>query len=58
VELTPVDPRSADEIERALAEFARGVNAGLVVPQTIFAYDHRELIIRLATICRLYIRTG
>jgi putative tryptophan/tyrosine transport system substrate-binding protein len=53
VELTSVDPSSTDQIERGLAAFARGANGGLVVPGTILAYDHRDLIIALAAKYRL-----
>jgi putative ABC transport system substrate-binding protein len=36
------------EIERAVTEFARVANGGLIVPGSSLANDHRELIIGLA----------
>ena len=54
VELTPVGVRDADEIERGIAEFARGSNGGLIVvgpPSSLSA--RRELIVTLAARHRL-----
>jgi putative ABC transport system substrate-binding protein len=48
VELRPVDARDAREIERAVSEFARFPNGGMIVTGTGFALTHRELIIALA----------
>jgi ABC-type uncharacterized transport system substrate-binding protein len=48
VELSPIDVRDAGEIERAVAEFARGSNGGLIVPGSPSQGVHRELIIALA----------
>ena len=48
VELRPVDLRDADEIERAVAAFARSSNGGLIVTASGSALVHRELIIRQA----------
>ncbi|MGC2334806.1 MAG: ABC transporter substrate-binding protein, partial [Pseudolabrys sp.] len=48
VELSPVGLREAGEIERAITEFARMANSGLIVPGSSLANDHRELIIGLA----------
>jgi putative ABC transport system substrate-binding protein len=48
VELTPVNLRDADEIERAVTVFARSPNGGLIVTASALADVHRELIIRLA----------
>jgi putative ABC transport system substrate-binding protein len=48
VELSPVGLREAGEIERAITEFARMANGGLIVPGSSLANDHRELIIGLA----------
>jgi len=48
VELSPVGLRDAGEIERAVTEFARVPNGGLIVPGSSLANDHRELIIGLA----------
>jgi ABC-type uncharacterized transport system substrate-binding protein len=48
VELTPVDLRSAEGIERAVAAFARGRNGGLIVTAGNLGVIHRELILGLA----------
>jgi putative ABC transport system substrate-binding protein len=48
VELSPVGVRDAQEIERALAAFARGSNDGLVVTSSALAQVHRDLIVMLA----------
>jgi putative ABC transport system substrate-binding protein len=47
VELTPVNVRDTDEIERNVATFARSGNGGVIVTAGGTAV-HRELIIRLA----------
>jgi ABC-type uncharacterized transport system substrate-binding protein len=48
VELSPVDVRDADEIERAVSAFARGLNGGLIVTGSALAIVHRKLITTLA----------
>ena len=48
VEVTPVNVRDADEIERAVAAFARAPNGGLIVTATGLAAVHRDLIVALA----------
>ena len=48
VELTPVDVNEAAEIERAIADFARVPNSGLVVTGGALVLTHRKLIIALA----------
>jgi putative ABC transport system substrate-binding protein len=48
MELTPVSVSDASEIERAVTEFARSSNSGLVVPGSALALVHRDLIIGLA----------
>jgi putative tryptophan/tyrosine transport system substrate-binding protein len=54
VELTPVGVRSADEIERGIAAFARSANGGLiVVGPGSSVQPHRNLIIALAARHRL-----
>jgi putative ABC transport system substrate-binding protein len=53
VEVSPVDARDAKEIERAITEFARGSNGGLIVTASASAVSHRELIITLAAQHRL-----
>jgi putative tryptophan/tyrosine transport system substrate-binding protein len=54
VELTPIGVRSADEIERSIAAFARPENSGvIVVGPTSSVQPHRSLIIALAARHRL-----
>jgi putative ABC transport system substrate-binding protein len=53
MELRPVDARDADEIERAIKAFARGVNGGLLVTGSSATTSHRNLIIGLAAQFRL-----
>ena len=50
---SPIDVRNAGEIERAIAEFARSPNGGLIVLPNGLAFVHRELIITLAARHRL-----
>ena len=52
-ELTPIDVRDPGEIERAIGEFARERNGGLIVTGSQSAVTHRDLIISLATRYRL-----
>jgi putative ABC transport system substrate-binding protein len=49
VELTPVQVRDADEIERGVTSFALGPNDGMIVTASALAVVHRDLIIALAT---------
>jgi putative tryptophan/tyrosine transport system substrate-binding protein len=53
VEVSPVDIRNAGEIERALTEFARSPNGGLILTSSALANVQRDLIIRLAAKLRL-----
>ena len=53
VELTPIDVRDPDKIERAIAAFALERNGGLIVTASQRALTHRDLIISLATRYRL-----
>jgi putative ABC transport system substrate-binding protein len=53
VELSAIDLRDGDEIERAVAAFAQGSNGGLIVVPNALAVVHRELIIMLAARHRL-----
>ena len=53
VAVTPVGMRDAVEIERALTEFVRSPNGGLIVTSSILAEVHRELIIALTARHRL-----
>jgi putative tryptophan/tyrosine transport system substrate-binding protein len=53
VELSPVDVRDADEIERGIIAFARSPNGGLIVTASVLATRHRDLIVMLAARHRL-----
>jgi putative tryptophan/tyrosine transport system substrate-binding protein len=53
VELSPLDVRDADEIERAVTVFARAPNGSLIVVVGAQAAVHRDLIITLASRYRL-----
>lgn len=53
IELYPIDSRDAGEIERAVTEFARERNGGLIVTGSPSAVTHRKLIISLALQHRL-----
>jgi putative ABC transport system substrate-binding protein len=48
VEVSPVNVRDANEIERAVAAFARSPNGGLIITGSALAVVHRHLIITLA----------
>ena len=48
VEASPVNVRAADEIEHAVATFARSANGGLIVTGSAAASTYRDLIIALA----------
>src|SRR5262249_23598726 len=45
VDVSPVDIRNSDEIERAVREFARGPNGGLILTSSALANVRRDLII-------------
>ena len=53
MELSPIDVRDGDKIERDIAAFARESNGGLIVTASSGAVAARELIIilRLGTGC-------
>jgi putative ABC transport system substrate-binding protein len=53
MEMTPILVREADEIERGIANFARGPNGGLIVPVSARAISHRQLILEQAARHRL-----
>jgi putative tryptophan/tyrosine transport system substrate-binding protein len=53
MEASPIDLRDVREIERAIVDFARSPNGGLVVLPSGLSSIHRELIIELATRHRL-----
>jgi putative tryptophan/tyrosine transport system substrate-binding protein len=48
MELTSIDIRDADTIERGISSFARQVNGGLIVPATPLSTVHLETIIAVA----------
>jgi putative ABC transport system substrate-binding protein len=48
IQLTPVDARDPDEIERGVTAFSREPNGGLIVTASAVTVTHRDLIIRLA----------
>jgi putative tryptophan/tyrosine transport system substrate-binding protein len=48
VELTPIDVRNSDEIERDVGAFALGANGGLIVTSNALTSLHLNLIITLA----------
>jgi putative tryptophan/tyrosine transport system substrate-binding protein len=48
VDVTPVSMEDANEIERGIADFARGGNGGLIVTPNSSASIHRALIVELA----------
>jgi putative ABC transport system substrate-binding protein len=53
VDVSPIGVRDAGEIKRAIREFARGSNDGLIVPASALTNLHRSLIIKLAAEYRL-----
>jgi putative ABC transport system substrate-binding protein len=53
IEVSPINVGDTDEIERALAVFARMPNGGLIVTGSALAVLHRDLIIALAARHRL-----
>ena len=53
MELTPVDPTNASEMDRGISDFARRPNGGIVVPNTTGALAARDRIIALAAQHRL-----
>jgi putative ABC transport system substrate-binding protein len=53
VELSPINVRSASEIESAIVEFARFQNGGLIVTANALVSAHRDLIVALAAKHRL-----
>ena len=53
VEISPVNVTDAGEIERDVADFARGANGGLIVASSPLAAFHRDRIVTLAARHRL-----
>jgi ABC-type uncharacterized transport system substrate-binding protein len=48
VQVSPIGTQSAEEVERAIAAFARSPNGGLIVTPSASATVHRNLIVTLA----------
>src|SRR5262245_34730364 len=48
IDVIPVNVRDAGEIERAVADFARSANGGMVVTGSALAVTHRKLLVALA----------
>ena len=48
VEVSPIDARSAVEMEQKITAFARGTNGGLIVTPSPFSVFFRDLIVKLA----------
>ena len=53
IDLSVIDSRDANEIERALATFGREPNGGIIVTGSVSAIAHRKLIISLSRRYRL-----
>ena len=53
MQVSPLDIRDAGEMERAVAEFARSANGGLILTSSALANVYRDLIISLAARYRL-----
>ena len=53
VEVSPINPRDAGEIERGIVALARAGGGGLIVTATALANVHRDLIVGLAARHRL-----
>ena len=48
VDVTPINVRGAEDIERQIARFARPSDSGLIVTGSALAVHHRDLIVTLA----------
>jgi putative ABC transport system substrate-binding protein len=48
LEVSPINVREADEIERAISSFAQSANGGLIVTASALSAVHSDLIIALA----------
>jgi putative ABC transport system substrate-binding protein len=53
MEVSPINLRNVDAIERGIAAFAAAPNGGLIVPPAALATTHRDVIIKLAARYRL-----
>jgi putative ABC transport system substrate-binding protein len=53
VDLSPIDPRTADGIERGVTALSRTPNSGLIVTATASAQIHQNIIVSLAERYRL-----
>jgi putative ABC transport system substrate-binding protein len=49
IELSAINTQEADEIERAVAAFAREPNGGLIVTASVFGANHPDVITGIAT---------
>jgi putative ABC transport system substrate-binding protein len=66
IDLSAIDVRDADQIDRAVAEFARGSNDGLIVTANRFGANHPDAIVAIAAKHKLpavypsktYVRAG
>ena len=48
IDVSAINERDADEIERSISDFARSPNGGLVVTASSFTAEHHNLIVTLA----------
>jgi putative tryptophan/tyrosine transport system substrate-binding protein len=48
IEVTPINVRDPADLQQAIADFARGLNGGLVITSGAAPVRHRALIVRLA----------
>ncbi len=53
MELSAIDLRDADEIEHAVASFARGASGGLIVTASTFGANHPDILAAFAARYRL-----
>jgi putative tryptophan/tyrosine transport system substrate-binding protein len=53
VDVSPINVRDANEIERAITAFAKSTNGGLIVTPSASEREQRDLIIALAARCKL-----
>src|SRR5919198_1352140 len=53
LEFTPINIRDAGEVERGIAEFARGGRGGLIIPVSSVANFHRQRLVEQAALHKL-----
>jgi putative ABC transport system substrate-binding protein len=58
VEVVPVNVRDPDEVDRAVAAFARSPNGGLIVTSSAWSLLHRNLIVKLSRRSRKCVSGG